>query len=92
MSNMDGNSGEGSVEYGAYQAKTHFSDLLNQVEQGETIRITRRNKLVAVLCSPEYLRRIENKEVVGAFNRLRKKNPIRATMKEMQEWKNDGRK
>ena len=38
------------TEYGAGEAKTHFSELLDKVEQGESITITRRGKPVAVLC------------------------------------------
>jgi prevent-host-death family protein len=34
---------------GAFAAKTHFSALLERVEKGETIEITRRGKLVARL-------------------------------------------
>lgn len=34
---------------GAYQAKTHFSDLLDRAERGERITITRHGRVVAVL-------------------------------------------
>ena len=36
-------------EVGAFEAKTHLSELLAAVEAGETVRITRRGKAVAVL-------------------------------------------
>ncbi len=36
-------------EVGAFEAKTHLSELLAVVEAGETIRITRRGKPVAEL-------------------------------------------
>ena len=36
-------------EVGAYEAKTHFSQLLKQVEEGETVYITRHGKRVAEL-------------------------------------------
>ena len=39
-------------EVGAYQAKTHLAELLDQVEQGETVHITRHGKLVAELRPP----------------------------------------
>ncbi len=38
--------------YGAFEAKTHFSQLLQEVERGNVIHITRRGKPVAIL-SPE---------------------------------------
>lgn len=37
---------------GAYEAKTHLGELLDQVEQGKTVQITRRGKLVAELRPP----------------------------------------
>lgn len=36
-------------EVGAFEAKTHLSELLAQVEAGETVTITRRGKPVAQL-------------------------------------------
>jgi prevent-host-death family protein len=36
-------------EVGAFEAKTHFSELLVAVEGGETITVTRRGKPVAIL-------------------------------------------
>jgi prevent-host-death family protein len=40
---MDGNS------YGAFDAKTHFSKLLDRAEKGETITITKHGRPVARL-------------------------------------------
>ncbi|MCK5735811.1 MAG: type II toxin-antitoxin system prevent-host-death family antitoxin [Spirochaetaceae bacterium] len=40
------------LEIGAFEAKTHFSQLLKEVEQGSIIHVTRRGKPVAVI-SPE---------------------------------------
>jgi len=37
---------------GAYEAKTHLAELLDQVERGETVQITRRGKLIAELRPP----------------------------------------
>lgn len=34
---------------GAYEAKTHFSELLDKVERGETVTITRRGAAIARL-------------------------------------------
>ena len=36
-------------EIGAFEAKTHFSELLVAVEGGESITVTRRGKPVAIL-------------------------------------------
>ena len=35
--------------YGAFEAKTHFSNLLDRVEQGDHINITRHGRAVATL-------------------------------------------
>ncbi len=40
------------AEIGAYEAKTHFAALLNRVEKGEHIAITRHGRVVAVLVPP----------------------------------------
>ena len=37
---------------GAYEAKTHFSELLEKVRQGDNITITRNGVPVAMLVSP----------------------------------------
>lgn len=39
-------------EVGAYQAKTHLPELLEQVMHGETILITKRGVPAAILSSP----------------------------------------
>ena len=40
---------------GAYEAKTHLSELLRRVESGETITITKHGKPVAVMAPPSML-------------------------------------
>ncbi len=35
--------------YGAFEAKTHFSDLLDRVERGDRITITRHGRAIATL-------------------------------------------
>lgn len=40
-------------EVGAFEAKTHFSQLLRQVEEGQTVYITRHGKRVAELHPPK---------------------------------------
>jgi len=71
------------TKIGAFEAKTHFSELLRRVEQGESFEITRRSepvaRLVGVAHDPpketpeELLRRI--RRVRGAVDA--KKNEIR---------------
>lgn len=58
-------------EVGAFEAKTHLSDLLAAVESGETITITRRGKAVAQLvpmpdAKAERLLALRRLQVLGA--------------------------
>lgn len=56
------------MELGVYQAKTHLPELINRIEMGEEITITRHGKAVARLLSvapPKTL------DVAGAINELR---------------------
>jgi prevent-host-death family protein len=43
--------------YSLADAKAHLSELINRVESGETVEITRRGKLVARLTPPEQPRK-----------------------------------
>lgn len=58
-------------EVGAFEAKTHLSDLLAAVESGEVITITRRGKAVAQLVpmpdgKAERLLALRRLQVLGA--------------------------
>jgi prevent-host-death family protein len=53
---------------GAFEAKTHFSSLLEQVEQGEEFLITRHGHPIAKLVS---IKSHERKQVLHAIKRLK---------------------
>jgi prevent-host-death family protein len=55
---------------GAFEAKTHFSQLLERVERGEEIVITRRGKAVARLVPAA---RHDPEMAMAAFRRLRER-------------------
>ncbi len=55
---------------GAYEAKTHWSELLDEVAKGETITITRRGEPVAVLAPP--VREKSMDELIQEMRKLRK--------------------
>ena len=57
---------------GAFQAKTQLSQLLDQVEQGETVTITRHGRPVAVLAPVASTRTQTGEEWLAATKRLRK--------------------
>ena len=45
--------------FGAFEAKTHFSNLLDRVEKGERITITRHGRKIAVLAPAQEARPID---------------------------------
>jgi prevent-host-death family protein len=56
---------------GAYEAKTHLAALLDQVERGERVTITRHGRPVAVLMPPSGLPGRTAEETVAALLELR---------------------
>ena len=58
---------------GAFEAKTHLSQLLDEVEKGETITITRRGVPVAVLMPPNGQRKRSVAEVIESINAFRER-------------------
>jgi prevent-host-death family protein len=61
-----------------YEARTHFSELLDQVARGKTVLITRRGKPAAVLSPPIAEAARDIKEVLGEMKALRRGNTLGA--------------
>ena len=59
------------AEVGAFEAKTHLSRLLDLVEQGETITITRHGKPVARLIPVASSSRDERRHAIMELKKLR---------------------
>lgn len=57
---------------GAFDAKTHFSELLSRVQQGESISITRRGVPVAILVPVNAHPSGEKANLLKAFYKWRK--------------------
>jgi len=57
---------------GAFDAKTHLNELLEQVSRGESIQITRRGVPVARLVPPEIAPRKNPREIARELRALRK--------------------
>ncbi len=71
-------------------AKARFSELLDQVERGETITITRHGRVIARLVPDEDARKRRVREAIDGILELRKHNkPV--TIDEIIAWKNEGR-
>jgi prevent-host-death family protein len=59
------------IQMQAAEAKTHFLKLLTQVENGETISITRHGKAIARL-TPEDKPRKTNQQLLAELQEIRK--------------------
>lgn len=69
---------------GAFEAKTHFSELLDRVSQGEVFTVTRRGKPVAKLGPSEVG---ENRPVYGsAKGRIHMAADFDAPLNDMAEY------
>lgn len=82
------------AEIGAFEAKTHFSKLLERASNGEEFTITRRGKAVARLVP---VRRIHDpKKARAALERINSRaqeNPgPPVTVDEIKSWINEGRR
>ncbi len=63
-----------SISY--YEARTHFSALLDQVARGKQILITRRGRPAALLSPPPGEARRDVNQVIGEMKALRKGNTL----------------
>jgi prevent-host-death family protein len=61
---------------GFYEARTHFSQLLDQVARGKTVLITRHGKPAAVLSPPPGEEPSDVREVLAAMKALRRGNRL----------------
>ena len=59
---------------GFYEARTHFSQLLDQVARGKKVLITRHGKPAAVLCPPPAEETKDVRQVIAAMKALRRGN------------------
>jgi prevent-host-death family protein len=59
------------VEMGAFEAKTHLSRLLDQVQRGDTVTITRHGKPVARLNPVAGSSRDERRRAIAELKKLR---------------------
>lgn len=79
------------TEIGIYEAKTHLSRLLKRVENGESFSITNRGRIVAVMVPPHDVAQVKTNDAYGQLIALREKSPI-GTVREVMNWKNEGRR
>ena len=72
-------------------AKTHLPQLLDDVERGETVVITRHGRPVARLVPDEDAQRARRLKAIADIEEIRRQNGP-ATIAEILEWRNEGRK
>ena len=74
---------------GAFEAKTHFSELLERVRHGERITITKRGVPAAMLVPVDDHESLSPREAVARLRRIRKGFSAGAGIRDLIE---DGRK
>lgn len=79
------------TEIGAFDAKTHLSSILDRVEGGETITITKRGRPVAKLSPHNAADLLAAKDAVDALLSLRARLDIRAPLTEILACRDEGR-
>lgn len=61
---------------GAFEAKTHFSALLDEVQQGKTVVVTRYGTAVAKLCPVDELHTASTASVIAAMRASRRQQSL----------------
>jgi len=61
---------------GAYEAKTHLSELLGLVGKGEIITITKHGTTVAVLSPPSQSKKTQPKNAINEIKQYRSKHSL----------------
>lgn len=79
------------IEVGTYEAKTRLSELLEKVEGGETVVITRHGRPVARLVPDEAARRARIRKAIDEMLAIRATLP-KVSIEEIIEMKNEGRR
>jgi len=77
-----------TIEVGAFEAKTHFSQLLDEVEEGTIVKISRRGKPVAVLKQDDAVSREASLKALRELRTLCKHETI---LDEIEEFRDRGR-
>lgn len=71
---------------GSYHAKTHLPKLIERVQKGERITITKHGIPVAVLQPPDPERNVDFKSVIAELRKFRNRHSLgKLTIREMIE-------
>lgn len=77
---------------GSFEAKTHLSALLDRVERGEEVTITRHGRPVAKLVPVQGFDRAEARALIERMLADAKASGARATLDEIKAWRDEGRR
>lgn len=80
------------ITVGAFEAKTKLSELLDRVERGEEIEITRHGKPVARLISPAQKSLEARAAAIDALFRRGAQEGVAATVDDIIAWRDEGRR
>jgi len=84
---------QGTIEVGAFDAKTHFSELLRKIEKGIRVTVTKNGRPVATLTkATDDTTRARDAcfRIEARAKRIASRGkPV--TLKEIGKWKTDGR-
>jgi prevent-host-death family protein len=84
-----------TTQVGVYEAKTHLPRLIERVQKGETITITKHGVVVAVLAPPPAARRLSAEEAMDGLIKFREElrgRGVTITQEEIRKWKHEGHK
>jgi prevent-host-death family protein len=79
-------------EIQASEAKTHLPQLLDDVERGETIVITRYGRAIARIVPEAHLQQAEVDRAIVSIKALRQRTRRRITVDELLSAKHEGHK
>ncbi len=77
---------------GTYEAKSHFSELLDRVAKGEVITITRRGEPVAKLGPPARSTALTESGIDEAYEKFAREHPASLGGLSIKDLINEGRK
>ena len=76
---------------GMFEAKTHLPEIVERVQHGEVICLTKRNQEVAFIIPVKTYYQAKNKTLFDDLARLKKRAPL-GTIQEILKMRDEGKK
>ncbi len=80
------------IEVGIFDLKTHLSEMIGRVQNGEEFLVTNRGNPVALLTSPEEIKHREEGLFFSELNSMLQKTPLADDINSLKDMINEGRK